>query len=232
MGRPSAILEIIWIVWLCSWVAASFWSGRTQSRIGSLDTWTYRFVMIVGGFLLVPLTAQVLGEKPIWPVGHGAAYALATVMLAGTLFHLVGAHLPGTAVVERDHPQGGPSHRRHRPLRRGAASDLHGAYPGAAGDGGCGGDHHGTNWRRPRHLWHLSQSKLRGALFARRARPGCLQLVPSSGPDAHSVFEARLAARVARFCPEVLKLICTASGPRRRGTTICVPTASGVPSGK
>ena len=86
MGRPSAILEIIWIVWLCSWVAASFWSGRTQSRIGSLDTWTYRAVMIVGGILLVPLTAQVLGEKPIWPVGYGGAYALAIVMLAGLCF--------------------------------------------------------------------------------------------------------------------------------------------------
>ena len=64
MGRPSAILEVIWIVWLCSWVAASFWSGRTLSRIGSLDTWTYRAVMIVWGILLVPLTAHVLGEKP------------------------------------------------------------------------------------------------------------------------------------------------------------------------
>jgi len=62
MGRPSAILEIIWIVWLCSWVAASFWSGRTQSWIGARDTWTYRAVMIVGGILLVPITARVLGE--------------------------------------------------------------------------------------------------------------------------------------------------------------------------
>src|SRR3974390_135629 len=86
MGRPSAILEIIWIVWLCSWVAASVWSGRTQSRIGSLDTWTYRAVMIVGGILLVPLTAQVLRDKPIWSIGYGGAYARAAVMVAGLCF--------------------------------------------------------------------------------------------------------------------------------------------------
>ena len=86
MGRQSAILELIWVVWLCSWVAASFWSGRTQKRIGSLDTWTYRAAMIAGGILLVPLTAQVLGEKPIWPVSYGGAYVLAAVMVAGLAF--------------------------------------------------------------------------------------------------------------------------------------------------
>jgi protein-S-isoprenylcysteine O-methyltransferase Ste14 len=86
MGRPSAILEIIWIVWLCSWVAASFWSGRTQSWIGARDTWTYRAVMIVGGILLVPITARVLGEPSLWPIGYGAAYVLAAIMVAGLCF--------------------------------------------------------------------------------------------------------------------------------------------------
>jgi protein-S-isoprenylcysteine O-methyltransferase Ste14 len=86
ISRPSAILEVIWVIWLCSWVAASFWSGRTQKRIATLETWTYRAAMIVGGILLVPLTPRLLGEKQIWQVGYGGALVLAAVMLVGLLF--------------------------------------------------------------------------------------------------------------------------------------------------
>jgi protein-S-isoprenylcysteine O-methyltransferase Ste14 len=85
-SRPSIVLELIWIVWLCSWVAASFWSGRTQKRIATLETWTYRAAMIAGGILLVPWTTPVLGEKQIWHVGYGGAFALAAVMVAGLTF--------------------------------------------------------------------------------------------------------------------------------------------------
>jgi protein-S-isoprenylcysteine O-methyltransferase Ste14 len=84
--RPSALLELIWIVWLASWVAASFWSGRTQRRIGTVETWTYRAAMIVGGILLVPWTTPVLGEKPLWEVDYRGAYVLAGVMAVGLLF--------------------------------------------------------------------------------------------------------------------------------------------------
>ncbi len=81
--HPSAVLELIWIAWLCSWVAASFWSGRTQKRVATLETWTYRAAMIAGGILLVPWTVPVLGERQIWQVSYSGAYALAAVMLVG-----------------------------------------------------------------------------------------------------------------------------------------------------
>ena len=85
-ARPAVTLELIWVAWLISWVAASFWSGRTQRRVGTLETWTYRAAMIVGGILLVPWTAQLLGERQLWNVGYGGAAALAAVMLAGLAF--------------------------------------------------------------------------------------------------------------------------------------------------
>ena len=85
-ARPSVVLELIWVVWLCSWVAASFWSGRTQKKIATLETWTYRAAMIAGGILLVPWTTMVLGEKPIWQVGAIGTYTLAAVMVAGLAF--------------------------------------------------------------------------------------------------------------------------------------------------
>jgi protein-S-isoprenylcysteine O-methyltransferase Ste14 len=85
-SRPAVVLEIIWIAWLASWVAASFWTGRTQKEAATLETWTYRAAMIVGGILLVPWTAQFLNERPIWNVGVRGTYLLAVIMLAGLLF--------------------------------------------------------------------------------------------------------------------------------------------------
>ena len=81
--QANQVLEIIWIVWLMSWVAASFWSDRAQKRAATLDTWIYRAAMIAGGILLVPWTGQLLEEKPIWEVSYAGVYVLAAVMLAG-----------------------------------------------------------------------------------------------------------------------------------------------------
>ncbi len=83
--HPNQVLELIWIVWLISWVAASFWSRRTQKRAANLETWTYRAAMIAGGALIVPWTGPLLGEKQIWEIGWRGAGLLAAVMLAGLL---------------------------------------------------------------------------------------------------------------------------------------------------
>ncbi len=84
--QPNQILELIWIVWLVSWVGASFWSARTKARVGSAEAWMYRAPQIVGGILLVPYTATMLGEPQIWHVGYGGAVVLALVMVAGLAF--------------------------------------------------------------------------------------------------------------------------------------------------
>lgn len=85
-ARPAVTLELIWIIWLISWVAASFWSGRTQRRVGTLETWTYRAAMIAGGILLGPWTAKLLDERQLWQVGYGSVVALAVIMLGGLAF--------------------------------------------------------------------------------------------------------------------------------------------------
>jgi protein-S-isoprenylcysteine O-methyltransferase Ste14 len=83
--QPKQVLELIWIAWLISWMAASFWSGRTQKRAATLETWTYRAAMIAGGALLVPWTGPLLGEKQIWEVGWPGAIVLTAIMVAGLL---------------------------------------------------------------------------------------------------------------------------------------------------
>ena len=106
--RPNQTLELIWIGWLISWLAASFWSGRTRKRVATTETWTYRAAIIAGGILLTPWTAWVLAETPIWEVGYGGAYALAAIMLAGLFLtwwariHL-GRLWSGVITLQEDH---------------------------------------------------------------------------------------------------------------------------------
>jgi protein-S-isoprenylcysteine O-methyltransferase Ste14 len=81
--QASQFPEIIWIAWLVSWVAASFWSDSARTRAKTLETWIYRAPIVAGGVLLVPWTGQLLGEKPTWEVSSAGAYVLTAVMLAG-----------------------------------------------------------------------------------------------------------------------------------------------------
>ena len=59
--------------------------GPATKAAATLETWTYRAAMIAGGILLVPWIPPLLGEKPIWEISYGGAYALAAVMLVGLL---------------------------------------------------------------------------------------------------------------------------------------------------
>ncbi len=66
-------------------MAASFWSGRTEKRATTQETWIYRAAIFTGAIMMAPWTAQVLGEKRIWEVGNNGAYAIIGVMLVGLL---------------------------------------------------------------------------------------------------------------------------------------------------
>ena len=39
---PTQLLAIIWILWVISWVVASFWSGQTRKNVMSSDSLKYR----------------------------------------------------------------------------------------------------------------------------------------------------------------------------------------------
>jgi protein-S-isoprenylcysteine O-methyltransferase Ste14 len=59
------------------------WSGRTEKRAATHETWIYRIVIFAGAILIAPWTAQVLGERPTWQVGYYGAYGFVGVMLMG-----------------------------------------------------------------------------------------------------------------------------------------------------
>jgi len=62
---------------------ASLWSGRTEKRAATRETWIYRFIIFAGAILIAPWTAQALGERSIWQVGYYGAYPIIGVMMMG-----------------------------------------------------------------------------------------------------------------------------------------------------
>jgi protein-S-isoprenylcysteine O-methyltransferase Ste14 len=87
--RASEAFELIWIGWFVSWMAASFWSGRTEKRATTREVWIYRVAICTGVMLMAPWTAQVFGENRIWEVGDNGTYALIGVILLGLLLSWV-----------------------------------------------------------------------------------------------------------------------------------------------
>ena len=83
---PTQLLAVIWIAWLISWVAASFWSGRTQKHVMTRDSQAYRIPILAGAILFTPWTAEILREKPVWQFGNTGVYVLAGLTLAGISF--------------------------------------------------------------------------------------------------------------------------------------------------
>jgi protein-S-isoprenylcysteine O-methyltransferase Ste14 len=83
--HPSQTFEVIWISWFASWIAASFWSARTEKRVTTWDAWIYRGTICAGVILIAPRTAQALGETSIWEVGDYGAYALVGMIVVGLL---------------------------------------------------------------------------------------------------------------------------------------------------
>jgi protein-S-isoprenylcysteine O-methyltransferase Ste14 len=83
--KPTDALEIIWIGWFLSWMAASFWSGRTEKRAATRETWIYRAAIFAGVVLMTPWVAQGTGERRIWDAGNDVAFGLIVVMLLGLL---------------------------------------------------------------------------------------------------------------------------------------------------
>jgi protein-S-isoprenylcysteine O-methyltransferase Ste14 len=86
MIQPSKVFEVIWIVWFVSWMAASFWSGRTEKSAATRETWVYRFAIFIGTVLMLPWTTlYLIGAKRSWEVGDIGTYAFTAVILAGLL---------------------------------------------------------------------------------------------------------------------------------------------------
>jgi protein-S-isoprenylcysteine O-methyltransferase Ste14 len=82
---PTKLLALIWLAWVVSWVAASFWSGRTKTHVRTRNSWVYRLPILLGAILLSPWAAGALG-KLLYNPGNVGTYILAAVVLSGISF--------------------------------------------------------------------------------------------------------------------------------------------------
>jgi protein-S-isoprenylcysteine O-methyltransferase Ste14 len=83
---PSALVAMIWIAWLSSWLIGAFFSGRTEKHVRARDSRAHRIPILIGAMLLAPWTASALGEKPLWQIGTAGIYLSAILTAAGCLF--------------------------------------------------------------------------------------------------------------------------------------------------
>jgi|HubBroStandDraft_4_1064222.scaffolds.fasta_scaffold88083_2 protein-S-isoprenylcysteine O-methyltransferase Ste14 len=84
--RPGTVFAIIWIGWIVSWMAAAFWSNRTERIALTGETLLYRVCIATGFILMTPWASRRILAVPLWHVGLGGAYALAALTLGGILF--------------------------------------------------------------------------------------------------------------------------------------------------
>ena len=83
---PTQLIALIWVAWLLSWAAGSFFSARTEKHVRTWDSRAYRIPILIGAVLLTPWTGRILGERPLYHLGSTGVYVLAALTLAGTLF--------------------------------------------------------------------------------------------------------------------------------------------------
>jgi protein-S-isoprenylcysteine O-methyltransferase Ste14 len=86
MIRPLQVFAAIWIGWIVSWLAAAFWSARTEKRAATWDAWASRVIIVVGALLLWHGTARLFAELRLWHVGYDGGYVLAGLALGGIVF--------------------------------------------------------------------------------------------------------------------------------------------------
>jgi protein-S-isoprenylcysteine O-methyltransferase Ste14 len=83
---PTALLSLIWLAWVASWIIASFWSGRTKSSVATLDSWVYRLPILLGSILLMPPVERFLGADQLYRLGNAGIYVVAVVVVLGLSF--------------------------------------------------------------------------------------------------------------------------------------------------
>ena len=189
--RPRAVFAVIWIGWIVSWMAAAFWSNRTEKLALTWDTLLYRVFIVAGFILMTPWTprrsAMQLLAPRLWHVGYAGAYALAALTLAGILFTWwarihIGRLWSGSITRKEDHHvvDTGPYALVRHP-------DLYGIDPGAVGNGGRAGHRERTRGRRVAQCRVLAEGARRGALLDGGTRRRRLWRLPPARAHAGAV---------------------------------------------
>ena len=83
-GLYVEISAAIWLVWVISWKAASFWRARPTVE-APRNQYRFLFVLVVAGFMLV-LGVVPWQFAPLWPVGPRLGWAMVAVTALSLAF--------------------------------------------------------------------------------------------------------------------------------------------------
>jgi protein-S-isoprenylcysteine O-methyltransferase Ste14 len=105
---PGRVIVFVWIAWAASWLLSSWWSARTEKRLGIGRELGYRIVLVAGGVLFAVPAHRYEGVMRLWHVGFVGAWACAVAETAGFAFcWWARAHLgklwSGTITKKADH---------------------------------------------------------------------------------------------------------------------------------
>jgi protein-S-isoprenylcysteine O-methyltransferase Ste14 len=81
---PDIAINVAWVVWLVSWLAAAIWSDRAAKRPTFGEQALYRTLTVVGAFLLfADVDFLHYGPFKRWDLGPGADWVLVALALLG-----------------------------------------------------------------------------------------------------------------------------------------------------
>jgi len=81
-----SIIAGLWLAFAASWIAAAFWSNRTEKRASLGDELRYRIVLLVGGLLFLVPAHGYQGPLRFWLVTRSEAWICVVLIVAGFAF--------------------------------------------------------------------------------------------------------------------------------------------------
>jgi protein-S-isoprenylcysteine O-methyltransferase Ste14 len=77
------VISFAWMVWAISWMAAAWWSNRTESRPASREEARYRVLTVIGVIMMTAPAHGYEGSLRLWHVSWMVGWLCAVVVIAG-----------------------------------------------------------------------------------------------------------------------------------------------------
>jgi len=84
--RPGLAIVLLWSGWVLSWVAAAWWSNRTEKRAGLGGEIRYRIPMHAGVLLMLVPAHGDEGPLRLWHIGWTGAWSCVALIAVGIAF--------------------------------------------------------------------------------------------------------------------------------------------------
>jgi protein-S-isoprenylcysteine O-methyltransferase Ste14 len=84
--QPALAIDLLWLGWVVSWVAAALWSNRTEKRPGIGSELIYRLPMLAGALLIFVPAFDYDGPLRLWHVSRAGAWTCVALLAAGIAF--------------------------------------------------------------------------------------------------------------------------------------------------